>query len=160
MSTIQKILILSCLSLIAPSAVVAQSLNELQALSPEDRRAYFESMSEDERTAMSGKWRTEFDSLPDEQKQAIRDQRAREFGGRSRNRDRAAMQDRWETMSEQERVVARERRQEMKQRRNERWESMSEDERAAAREHFRGQKEKGGGRRQHDGADPGEQPPS
>jgi hypothetical protein len=132
MRTIRKIL-MAC-SLILPFAASAQSLSDMQALSEEDRRAYIESMSEDERAAMQGKWRAEFEALPKEQKAAIREQRQGHRNGEQRGRDREAMRQRWDTMSEEERSAARDRFRANGEKRRAHWESMSEEERAAARE--------------------------
>jgi hypothetical protein len=152
MRTIRNILVAA--SLMLPLAAAAQSLSDVQAMSKEDRRAYIESMSEDERTAMRSKWRAEFDALPEEQKAAIREQRAGNRGGERRGRegqggDREAMQSRWDSMSEEERAAMTERRRANKEKRRAEWDAMSEEERAAAREQRGGQKgqRKGG---QHD----------
>lgn len=58
-------------------------------------------------------------------------------------RDRAAMRERWESMSEEERSAARLKREEIRAQRREKWESMSEEERAAARERKRARKHDG-----------------
>lgn len=94
MRTIRRILIACSLCLLLPFAATAQSLSDVQELSKEDRRAYMESMSKDERAAMRNKWRAEFKQLPEERKAAIREQRRAK----------------WESMSEEERVAAREKR--------------------------------------------------
>lgn len=134
MSTIHKILMITSLSLLLPSIVSAQSVNDVKNMSPEDRRVYMESMSEDERAAMREKWRAEFENLSDEEKQALREQHAGNRGGRDRTADREAMRARWESMSEEERAAAKERHQAKIAERRQKWESMSEEERAAARE--------------------------
>lgn len=143
MRTIQKILVVSSLSLLLPFAATAQSISDIRAMSPEDRRAYMESMSEEERTAMREQWRAEFDALPDAEKEAIRSQRAAQRDGRDRNRDREAMRQRWESMSDEERAVAKERRLARDAERRARWESMSDEEKAAARAR-RGEQSGGG----------------
>ena len=138
MRTIRNILMVCSLSLLLPIAASAQSLSEVQAMSKEDRRSYIESMSDDERSAMREKWRAEFEQLPDEQKAAIREQRQKQGAGgnrgRGRNGDREAMRQRWESMSEEERAVAKEKFRANEQERRAKWESMSEEERAAMRE--------------------------
>ena len=87
---------------------------------------------------MREKWRAEFEQLPDEQKAAIREQRQKQGAGgnrgRGRNGDREAMRQRWESMSEEERAVAKEKFRANEQERRAKWESMSEEERAAMRE--------------------------
>lgn len=133
MHTIQKILVISSLSLLLPFVASAQSISEIRAMSPEDRRAYMESMSEDERSAKRQQWRGEFDALPEEEKQAIREQRAERRDGEGRNRDREAMRERWESMSDEERAAAKDRRRARDDERRERWDSMSEEEKATAR---------------------------
>ncbi|NCF72727.1 MAG: hypothetical protein GWP67_04385 [Gammaproteobacteria bacterium] len=131
MHTLQKILLASSLSILLPFAAYGQSINDLYGMSPEDRRTYMESMSDDERTAMREKWREEYENLPEEEKRAIREQRAASQDGRGR--DREAMRQRWDSMSEEERAATKDRYQEQKERRREQWESMSDEERAAAR---------------------------
>jgi hypothetical protein len=161
MRTIQKILLTLSLSLLLPLAASAQSIGEFQDLGPEERRAYMESMSDDERTAMREKWRSEFDNLPEEEKQAMRDKRAERRGAEGGGRDREAMRERRESMSEEERTAAREKRRASQEQRRERWDSMSDEERAAAREKYgqrkgpRGDHKKDG---KHDGARQEQQP--
>lgn len=147
MRTIQKILVVSSLSLLLPFAASAQSISDIQALSPEDRRAYMESMSKEERAAKREQWRTEFDALPDEEKQAIRDRRAAQREGRARNRDRDAMRERWDSMSDEERAAARDRRHERDEKRREHWASMSDEEKTAARARRDEQRGERGGHR-------------
>ena len=133
MHTIQKILVVSSLSLLLPLVASAQSISEIRAMSPEDRRTYMESMSEDERAAKREQWRSEFDALPEEEKQAIRNQRAERRDGKGRNRDREAMRERWDSMSDEERAAAKDRRRAREDERRERWDSMSDEEKATAR---------------------------
>jgi hypothetical protein len=144
MRTIQKIFVVSSLSLLLPFVASAQSISEIRAMSPEDRRAFMESMSEEERTAKREQWRSEFDALPDAEKEAIRNRRAAQRDGRDRNRDREAMRERWDSMSDEERAVAKERRLARDEQRRARWESMSDEEKAAARAR-RGEQRGGGG---------------
>ena len=145
MQTIQKILIITGLSLL-PFAASAQSVSDLQNMDPEERRAFMKSMSDDERTAMRDKWRSEFDGMSDEDKQAMRKRRDANRG--DGGRDRAAMRERWETMSEEERAQAKDRRKAKGEKRRERWDSMSDEERAAARDKRGQQKGQRGERRQ------------
>jgi hypothetical protein len=165
MRTIQEILLVSSLSLLLPFAALAQSISDVQALSPEDRREYMESMSDDERNAMREKWRAEFEQLPEDQKMAIREQRAANRNGKNRGRDREAMKQRWDAMSEEERAAAKERRRAQSDKRREQWESMSEEERAAMREQrggYKGQRQ-GGQHKDHAGrgdANPSAEPES
>jgi hypothetical protein len=128
MRTREKLIMVTGLSLLLPFAAAAQSISEVRALSPEDRRAYMQSMSEEERTAKREQWRAEFDALPDDQKQAMRQERSEQRG-----RDREAMRERWESMSDEDRAAARDRRQARDSERRERWQSMSDADRAAAR---------------------------
>ena len=55
MQKLRLILLASGLALLVPATGFTQSLSDLQDLSPEDRRAYMESMSPDERAAMREK---------------------------------------------------------------------------------------------------------
>jgi hypothetical protein len=152
MRTIRKTLMACSLSLLLPFAASAQSLSEVQAMSKEDRRNYIESMSEDERAAMRDKWRAEYEQLPDEQKAAIRAQRQGGRDGQNRGRDRQAMQQRWDSMSEEERTAAKEKVRAKSEQRRAKWDAMSEEERAAAREKRGGQKGPGQGGHRDAGA--------
>lgn len=110
MHTIQKILVVSSLSLLLPFVASAQSISEIRAMGPEDRRAYMESLSKDERATKREQWRSEFDALPEEEKQAIREQR---MAARDRHRAREdERRKRWDSMSEEEKAAARARRDE------------------------------------------------
>ena len=131
MQTIQKTLMIFGLCLLT-FAVSAQSITDLQNMDREERRSFMESMSDEERSARGAKWRTEFDGMSDEEKQAIRQKRGANRG--DDGRDRAAMRERWESMSDEERSQAKERRAAHSEKRRERWDSMSDEEKAAARE--------------------------
>ena len=96
MHTLSRFLLISIVTLALPATGLAQSLDELRNLTPEDRRSYFQSMSDEERSAMRDKWRDEYENLPEEEKQAIREER------------RQARRERRESMSDQERAAARE----------------------------------------------------
>jgi hypothetical protein len=63
MQKLRLILLASGLALILPVSGHAQSVSDLENLSPEDRRAYIESMSPDERAAMREKWHSERASM-------------------------------------------------------------------------------------------------
>lgn len=130
-------------------SAAAQSVNDLMDLSPEERRAYMQSMSDDERSAMREKWRNEMQNMSEEERQAIRDKRGAAAGAAGKRRDRGAMRERWESMSEEERAAAKEQRTARKAQRKARWDAMSEEERAAARE--KRQQHKGNGKRHSKG---------
>ncbi len=155
MRTIHKILMIT--SLLLPFAASAQSITDIKNMSPDDRRTYLQSMSDDERSTMMEKWRAEFDSLPEEEQQALRAERADQRGTREGKRDREAMRQRWDSMSDEERATAKERYQARSAERRQRLESMSDEERAAAREK-RGERKGSKGQRQH--RDAAEQPES
>ena len=95
-----------------PMTAAAQSYEELRAMTPEDRRQYIESMSDDERKAMREQWRAEFDALPEEEKQAIREERK----ARAKER-RAAARARMAEMTPEEREAAREKHRAMREER-------------------------------------------
>ncbi len=114
-----------------PLAVLAQSVAEISELGPEERRAYMQSMSAEERDAMREQWRAELDAMPAEERAAIRERMRANRPGAG---DRAAMRERLSSMSDEEREAFRARRMERKAERRERWASMSDEERAAARE--------------------------
>jgi len=137
MQSLRLILLASGLAVLIPVTGYAQSLAEIQELSREDRRAYMESMSPDERVAMREQWHREFDAMSDEEHEAIRARRAanRPDGATGRRKEnRAERRERWESMSDEERAAMREQRGRTRAERRERWESMSDEERAALRE--------------------------
>jgi hypothetical protein len=126
-----------------PVTGYTQSVSDIQDLNPEERRAYMESMSPDERAAMRDKWRAELDAMPEEERRAMRERMAADRPEGQRNR--AAMRER----------AARLKREQIRAQRREHWESMSEEERTAAREK-RGKHAKGrhGGAGKHNGENP------
>ena len=105
-------------TLLLPVAATAQSLSDLENLSSEDRRAYFEAMSPEEREAKRADLKAERDALTPEQRDA----------------KRAERRSKWDALSDEEREARREqmrgRRAEMK----ERYDSMSPEQREAARQ--------------------------
>ena len=74
MKTISTLRLFAIAALMLPFAVQAQSLGELQDLSPEERRAYWESMSEDERAAKREQLRAEREAMTPEQREQMREQ--------------------------------------------------------------------------------------
>jgi hypothetical protein len=105
MRVIKTILLVSGLALL-PLIVTAQSIEDMQQMPMEERRALRESMSDEEFAEKRKQWRSEFEKLSDEEKQAIREKRSTH---RSQNRKLA--RERWESMSEEERAAAREKHQ-------------------------------------------------
>ncbi len=118
----RKAIIAISLTVLLPLAASAQSLSDFKEMSPDDRRAAYENLSDEERTAIRDQRRAQYDSMSEDERQAMREKRA---GKRD---------ERWDSMSEEEREVARTKRQAQKEERRQRWDSMSEEERAAARE--------------------------
>ena len=142
MQSLQKIIVAISLTLLLPLAVSAQSLSDLKEMSPEDRRAAYENLSDEQRTVIRDQRRAEHDSMSEEDRQAMREKRSANRDGR----DREANRERWESMSEEERTAAREKHRAKKDERRQRWESMSDEERDAARE----RRGSGEGQRQKD----------
>lgn len=146
MKNLRIILIATGLAVLLPISGYTQSVSEIKDLSPEDRRAYMESMSPDERAAMREKWRGELDAMSDEERAAVREKMAanRPEGAREMRHERNDQRrEKWDSMSEEERAAARKKRQENKALRREKWESMSDEERAAARGKMRDRKHGG-----------------
>ena len=112
--------------LLLPLGATAQSLSDLQELSPEDRRAYFEAMSPDERDAKRAELKRERDAMTPEQRDAVRAQRD------AKHAERRA---KWESLSDEEREAKREQMRSRRAEMRERYESMSPEEREAARQH-------------------------
>lgn len=153
MKKCRLLLMISGLSLLFPVAGIAQSVGEISELSPEDRRAYMQSMSEDERKAKRAEWRAELDAMPEADRKAIRKKMAADRPERG-DGNREARRERWESLSDEERAAAKAQRQEKKAQRRAAWESMSDEERAAAREKFGNKKghRKPGGRKPQGGS--------
>lgn len=135
MRKFRLLFVIAGLSLLIPVAGMAQSVAEFSELSPEDRRAYMHSMSEEERQAKRTEWRAEMEALPEAERKAIREKMAANRPQRG-GRDREAMRERWESMSDEERAAARAKRQQRKAERRAAWEAMSDEERAQHREKF------------------------
>ena len=76
MQKLRLIILASGLALLLPVTGYTQSVSDIQDLSPEERRAYMESMSPDERAAMREKWRAELDALPEDERRAMRESMA------------------------------------------------------------------------------------
>lgn len=147
MQKLRLILMASGLALLLPVTGYTQSISDIKDLSPEDRRAYMQSMSPDERSAMRDRWRAELEAMPEDERRAFRESMAANRPEGARNRD--ARRERWESMSDEERSDARRMREERMLQRREKWESMSDEERAAARDEkghrmHRGQRDGGG----------------
>lgn len=131
---------------VMPVSTMAQSITELEALSPADRQAYMQSMSPEERSAMRGKWREEVAAMPEEERRAMRERMRAVRPDQARNRDE--MRKRRESMSDEERAAARQQREQRMQERRQKWDSMSEQEREAMRQRFREHRKGRPGRRQ------------
>jgi predicted Fe-S protein YdhL (DUF1289 family) len=132
MNKFRSLLMISGLSLLMPAAGIAQSVDEISELSPEDRRAYMQSMSEEERQAKRAEWRAQMEAMPEAERNAMREKMAANRPQRG-GRDREAMRQRWESMSDEERAAAKAERHQKKAERRAAWESMSDEERAAVK---------------------------
>lgn len=81
------------LALLLPLGASAQSIDDVDAMTPEDRRAYFEAMSPEERAVKRQEWRAQakerWDSMTDEERAAARDRMRhhRQKGGERPDRD-------------------------------------------------------------------------
>jgi hypothetical protein len=117
------------MAMLVPVTGAAQSIGEISELSPEDRRAYMQSMSEEERQAKRAEWRAEMEAMPEADRNAIREKMGANRPQRG-GKDREAMRERWNSMSDEERAAAKAQRQQQKAQRREAWESMSDEERA------------------------------
>lgn len=115
-------------ALLAPAVSMAQSIDELREMSPEERHEYIQSLSQEERQALAEQRRERWEAMTPEERDAARKQR---------EENRAAMREHWESLSEEERAAAREQRRERMEQRRETWENMSDEEKAAARQHMR-----------------------
>ena len=106
MKKFRLLIMMSALTLLVPVTGIAQSVSDISELSPEDRRAYMQSMSQEERQAKREQWRTEMDAMPEADRKAMRAKMAADRPQRG-NRDREAMRERRESMSDEERAAAK-----------------------------------------------------
>jgi mono/diheme cytochrome c family protein len=156
---------LAIAAILLPLGLQAQSFSDFQNLAPEERRAYLDSMSEQERQAKREQWRAEREAMTDQERTAMREQMRAHRDSMSeeeRQAMRENMRSRWDGMSEEERQAKREQmqihrdsmtpeqRQAMREQMRAHWEGMSDEERAATRErrahrhHHDGGRHKGG----------------
>lgn len=108
-----------------PLAATAQSLSDVQELSPDDRRTYMEAMSPEEREAKRAEWKAEHDAMTPEQRVAMRARR---------DANQAERRAKWESLSDEEREAKREQMRGRRAEMRERYESMSPEEREIARQ--------------------------
>ena len=100
MKTLRLIAALTGLALLVPMAGMAQSLDDLKDMEPQERREYMQSLSPEERQALAEERRAQWDAMtPEEQATARKEMRER------RDQNRAAMREHWESLSEEERVM-------------------------------------------------------
>ena len=117
--------VLTSAMLTLPIALQAQSLSEFHNMSPGEKRAYMDSLSEQERQAKREQWRAERDAMSDEERAAMHAERMAR-----REQYRA----RWNALSDEEKQAKREAMRAHREERRAMWESMSPEERAAMRE--------------------------
>jgi hypothetical protein len=122
-------LALSTALLALPFAAQAQSLSDFHNLSPEEKRDYWDSLSEQERQAKREQWRAERDAMTDEERAAMHAERMAK---------REEMRTHWNALSDQEKQARRDAMRAHREERRAMWESMSPDERAAMRERHHG----------------------
>ena len=125
---------LSSALLALPLGLQAQSFAEFHDMSPEAKRAYMHSLSEQERQAKREQWRAERDAMSDEERAAMHAERMAR---------REEMRARWNELSEEEKQARREAMRAHREERRALWDSMSPEERAAMREQ-RGGRHHGG----------------
>ena len=118
-------LALSSALLALPFTAQAQSLNDFHNLSPEEKRDYWDSMSEQERQVKREQWRAEREAMSDEERAAMHAERMSK---------REEMRARWNALSDEEKQARRDAMRTHREERRAIWESMSPDERAAIRD--------------------------
>ena len=127
---------LSAALLALPLGLYAQSLSEFHSMSPDEKRAYMDSLSEQERQAKREQWRAERDAMSDEERAAMHAERMAR---------REEMRAHWNELSEEEKQARREAMRAHREERRAMWESMSPEERAAMREQHGGRHHGGKG---------------
>jgi hypothetical protein len=145
MNTLRLILAASGLALLLPSVSFADVADGLDEMSPEERREYVQSLSEEDRQQLREQKRAEWQAMSDEERRAARDRYQR-----NRDKNRAAMRQNWENMSEEERAAARQQYKEREAQRREIWNNMSDEEKAVARERMQEQRGMNKGKRGKD----------
>ena len=119
------LLALSAALLVLPLGLQAHTLKEFHNLSPDDKRAYLDSLSEQERVTKREQWRAERDAMSDEERAAMHAERAAR---------KEEMRARWNALTDEEKQARREAMRAHREERRAMWESMSPEERAAMRE--------------------------
>ena len=115
--------------LAVPVAAQAQSLSDFHNLPHEEKRAYWDSLSEQERQAKREQWRAEREAMSDEERAAMHAERMAR---------REEMRAQWNTLSDEEKQARRDAMRAHREERRAMWESMSPEERAAVRERHGG----------------------
>lgn len=77
--------ILAIAAMLVPFGLQAQSLSDLQNMTPEERHTYLDSMSEQERQAKREQMRTRWEGMSDEERAAARN-RAHHHHGAGRHK--------------------------------------------------------------------------
>ncbi len=122
-------LALSSALLAFPLAAQAQSLSDFHNLTPEEKRDYWDSLSEQERQAKREQWRAEREAMSDEERAAMHAERMAK---------REEMRARWDALSDEEKQARRDAMRAHREDRRAMWESMSPEERAAVRDRHHG----------------------
>ncbi len=120
---------LSSSLLALPFAAQAQSLSDFHNLSPEEKRDYWDSLSEQERQVKREQWRAERDAMTDEERAAMHAERMAK---------REEMRAHWNALSDEEKQARRDAMRAQREERRAMRESMSPEERAAMRERHHG----------------------
>lgn len=132
MQTLRLILTVAGAALALPLAVAAQSVDDLKDMSPQERRDYVEGLSAEEREALRAERRAQWESMSDEERAAAGDRKRAH-----RAEHRAAMHEHWQSLSAEEREAALQKHRERVEQRRQHWDSMSREDKAAARQRFR-----------------------
>ena len=122
-------LALSSALLALPLAAQAQSLSDFHNLTPEEKRDYWDSLSEQERVAKRKQWRAERDAMSDEERAAMHAERMAK---------REELRAQWNALSDEEQRAKRDAMRAQREERRAMWDSLSPEERAAIRERHHG----------------------
>ena len=118
-------LALSATLLALPLAAQSQSLGDFHDLTPEEKRDYWDSLSEQERQVKREQWRAERDAMSDEERAAMHAERRAQ---------REEMRTHWNALSDEEKQARRDAMRAHREERRAMWDSMTPEERAAIRE--------------------------
>jgi hypothetical protein len=133
MQRLRLIIAAAGLALLMPLGSLAQAPDAPEDMTPEQRRAYMQGLTEPERQALREQKRAQWEAMSDEERRLARRQKSEQ-----RDKKRAAMREHWQSLSEEEREAARQQHREQAEKYRDTWNNMTDEQKSAARQHMRG----------------------